>query len=80
MWDVNDNQQVVFTEYFYSPQQLDIFTMNLTNISGMMVVSTATTKNVLIDHSGTVLSCSDHTIRSLANMNTRTLKISGLIG
>ena len=79
MWDVNYKAQLRFTLNNHHPQQLDIFTVNLTNISGMVIVSTATINNVFIHHSGTVLSCWDHAIRNLANMNNRTLTISGMI-
>ena len=67
VWDVNYKAQLRFTLNNHHPQQLDIFTVNLTNISGMVIVSTATINNVFIHHSGTVLSCWDHAIRNLAN-------------
>ena len=77
--DSNKSTQVLFTNTDnHSPQQLGIFTVNLTSISGMVIVSTATINNVL-HHSGTVLLCLDHAIRNLANMGNRTLIISGII-
>ena len=78
MWDVNDNQQVLFTIDNHPPQQLDIFTVNLTNISGMVIVSTATINNVLLEHNGTVLSCSDNAILQFADTINNTVIISGI--
>ena len=78
MWRENNKAQVFFSINYHPPQPLDIFTVNLTNISGMVIVSTATINKVL-HHSGTVLSCWDHAVRNLANMSTRTLTISGII-
>ena len=79
MWSENNKDQVPFTIDYHLTQQLNIFTVNLTSISGMVIVSMATINNVLLEHSGTVLSCWDHAIRNLANMNNRTLTISGMI-
>ena len=79
VWGVNDNQQVLFTMYYHPPQQLDIFTVNLINISGMVIVSTATISNVLLEHNGTVLTCSDNAIPQLADEIIKTVIISGKI-
>ena len=79
VWDVNHNQQVLFTIDYHQPQQLDVFTVNLTNINGMVIVSTATINNVLLQHNGTVLACSDNSIPQLADTITKTVIISGMI-
>ena len=79
VWRENNKDQVLFNTNYHLPQQLDVFTVNLTSISGMVIVSTATINNVLIHHSGTVLTCSDNVIAQLSNMNKRTLRISGMI-
>lgn len=39
--------------------QFEIFTLNLTKITGSTLVSTATLDNVLLEHNGTVISCGD---------------------
>ena len=39
---------------------LDIFTLNLISVSGMMFVSTATVHNVSIEEDGKAISCSDN--------------------
>ena len=79
VWDVNDNQQVLFTVDYHPPQQLDTFTVNLTNISGTVIVSTATINNVLLEYNGTVLSCSDNATPHLADTINKTVMILGMI-
>ena len=79
VWRENNKAQTLFTIDYHPPQQLDIFTVNVTSISGLVIVSTATINNVL-HHSGTILSCWDNAIRNLANMSNRTLTISGMVG
>ena len=79
MWDVNYKAQLRFTLNNHHPQQLDIFTVNLTNISGMVIVSTATINSVLLEHNGTVLSCSDNPNPQLANKVIKTVIIPGMI-
>lgn len=38
---------------------VDIFTVNLTSVTGMVLVSTATVHNVQLSHNGAVITCSD---------------------
>ena len=77
VWRENNSQQVLFAEYNHLPQQLDIFTVNLTKISGMVIVSTATINNVLLQHNGTVLSCSDNATPHLAVEIIKTVTLPG---
>ena len=79
VWRENNSQQVLFAEYIHSPQQLDIFTVNLTKISGMVIESTATISNVLLQHNSTILSCSDNAIPHLADTISKTVIISSMI-
>ena len=79
MWSVNNKVQVLLTINYHSPYPLDIFTVNVTSISGMVIVSTATINNVLHQHNGTVLSCSDYAIPQLADTTNRTVIILGEI-
>ena len=80
MWRENNIAQVLFTINYHPPYPLDIFTVNLTNISGMVIVSTATINNhLLLEHNGTVLACSDNAIPQLANTVSETMIISGMI-
>ena len=78
VWRENNKAQILFTIDYYSPQQLDIFTVNLTSISGLVIVSTATINNVLIHHNGTVLSCRDNAIPQLAEKINKTVIILAL--
>ena len=59
--------KVLFSKNYHPFQELDIFTVNLINISGTVIVSTATINNVLPHHNGTVLSCSDNSVLQTAN-------------
>ena len=59
-------QLIEGTSYLYrntkdqqTHHQFDIFTLNLTKITGSTLVSTATVYNVLLEHNGTVISCGD---------------------
>ena len=79
VWSENNKAQVLFTIDNHPPQQLDIFVVNLTSISGIVIVSTATINNVLLEHNGTVLLCSDNAIPQLADTINRTVIISGII-
>ena len=79
VWLENNSKQVLFTEHIRSPHQLDVFTVNLTKISGMRIESTATINNVLLQHNGTVLSCSDNSIPLLADEIIETVIIPGMI-
>ena len=79
VWCENNKAQVLFTIDNHPPQQLDIFTVILTNISGMVIVSTATIKNALLEYNGTVLSCSDNAIPQLADTINGTMIILGMI-
>ena len=79
VWRENNKHQALFTINYHPPQQLDILTVNLTNISGMVIVSTATINNVLLEHNGTVLVCSDNVIPQLADTTNRTVIILGEI-
>ena len=78
MWHENNSRQVLFAEYIHSLQKLDIFTVNLTKISGMMIESTATINNVLLQHNGTVLSCRDNSIPQLADKIIKTVTLPGI--
>ena len=78
MWRENNKAQTLFTIDYHPPQQLDIFTVNLINISGMVIVSTATINNVLLEHNGTVLTCSDNAILQFADTINNTVIISGI--
>ena len=61
----------------YSNGLLDnIFTLNLTIVTGMVLVSTATLQNVLIGYNGRTILCYD-SINMGASMN-RTIQISGM--
>ena len=77
-WRENNQAQVLLTIDNHPPQQLDVFTVNLTNISGMVIVSTATINDVLIHHNGTVLTCSDNDIPQLADKTSKTVIILGM--
>ena len=79
VWRENNKAQTLFTIDYHPPQQLDIFTVNLINISGMVIVSTATINNVLLEHNGTVLSCSDNATPHLADTINKTVMILGMI-
>ena len=79
MWDENNKKQEFISIYQHPSQELDIFSVNLINISGMVIVSTATINNVLLEHNGTVLACSDNGIPHLANTINKTVIISGMI-
>ena len=58
-WDINGTNEVFYQEGQLSGS-LDIFTLNLISVSGMMFVSTATAHNVSIESDGKALSCSDN--------------------
>ena len=58
-WDVNGSNNV-FYQAGQSSMSLDIFTLNLLSVSGMMFVSTATVHNVSIEDDGKAISCSDN--------------------
>ena len=79
MWRENNKAQLLFTIDYHPPQQLDIFTVNLTSISGMVIVSTATISNVLLQHNGTELLCSDDATPHLADVRNSTVIIPGMI-
>ena len=55
-----------FKHLYYDPSgqlfsigSVNIFTVNLTSVTGMVLVSTATVHNVQLGHNGTVITCSD---------------------
>ena len=73
------NKYSSFSIYQHPSQELDIFSVNFINISGMVIVSTATINNVLLEHKCTVLACSDNGIPHLANTTNKTVIISGMI-
>ena len=77
VWRENNKRQVPFSKNHHPFQELDIFTVNLTNISGTVIVSTATINNALLRHNGTVLSCSDNSVPQTANKTIVTLVLSG---
>ena len=78
VWRENNKRQVLFSKNYHPFQELDIFTVNLTNISGTVIVSTATINNVLLGHNGTILSCSDNSVLQTANKTIVTLVLSGI--
>ena len=59
IWDVNGTNDVFYQAGQLS-KSLDIFTLNLISVSGMMFVSTATLHNVSIESDGKALSCIDN--------------------
>ena len=59
IWYVNGTNDV-FYQAGQSSKSLDIFTLNLISVSGMMFVSTATAHNVSIESDGKAISCSDN--------------------
>lgn len=72
-----DNQLYTSGKYMYMYGPLDnLFTINLTIVTGMTLVSTATVENVLLGYIGRNISCSD-SIEMGASMN-RTIQISGM--
>ena len=79
MWRENNKAQVLFTINYHPLHPLDILTVNVTSISGMVIVSTATISNVLLEHNGTVLTCSDNATPQLADEIIKTVIISGKI-
>ena len=59
IWDINGTNDI-FYQAGQSSMPLDIFTLNLISVSGMMFVSTATLHNVSIEDDGKAISCSDN--------------------
>ena len=67
---------------YYSSGQLEqtvqsvyIFTVKLSNVSGMIFMSTATVDNVQLSHNGTVITCSDMEFKG-TSVN-KTVQLSG---
>ena len=83
---VTDTGQLVWRSnghnfLYYSAGQLSenvyIFTTKLSNVSGMIFMSTATVHNVQLSHNGTVITCSDMTFKG-SSVN-KTVQLSGKI-
>ena len=66
---------------YYSVEQLasavNIFSVKLCNVSGMIFISTATLHNTQVGHNGTVLTCSDMVYKG--SSVTETVQVSGMI-
>ena len=73
VWGI-DGINHVFYEAGQSSQLLDIFTVNLINITGTTFVSTATVHNARIENNGTIITCSDNNNQ----MKTLEARISGI--
>ena len=59
----------------YAHDVLDVFTVNLTGINGMTLVSTVTVQYVQLNHNGRVITCSDAAFQG--SFISRTIQISG---
>ena len=60
----------------YAHDVLDVFTVNLTGMNGMMLVSTATVQYVQLNYNGRVITCSDAAFQG--SSISRTIQISGI--
>ena len=59
-WSRNGRSHFYSTSVkFATVGEVDIFTVNLTSVTGMVLVSTATAHNVQLGHNGAVVTCSD---------------------
>ena len=56
-------------------ENLGIFIVNVTNVSGKMLISIATVHNVHLDHNGTVISCLDAGFQGRSTNGT--IQVSG---
>ena len=70
----------VYVKGLYSSGLLDnVFKINLTNVTGMILVSTATVQNVLLGHNGRTISCSDSINMGTGALMDRTIQIAGYV-
>ena len=53
-WRSNGHSHFYSTSVKAIVDDVDIFTVNLTSVTGMVLVSTATVHNIQLDHSGAV--------------------------
>ena len=58
-WSSNGHNHLYFTSGQSTVDDVDIFTVSLTSVTGMVLVSTATVHNVQLSHNGAVVTCSD---------------------
>ena len=79
LWDSSGMNELyeIHESQLYMHDIIDIFTVNLTGIDGMTLVSTATVQNVQLTHNGRVITCSDATFQG--SSISRTVQISGII-
>ena len=58
-WSRNGRSHFYYTSGKSTLSDVDIFTVNLTSVTGMVLVSTATVHNVQLSHNGAVITCTD---------------------
>ena len=58
-WRSNGHSHFYYTSGKATVDNVDIFTVNLASVTGMVLVSTATVHNVQLSHNGAVITCSD---------------------
>ena len=69
----------LYTSGQYSDGLLDnLFILKLTNVTGMILISTATVQNVLLDYNGRTISCSDSFNTGTGALMDKTIQIAGI--
>ena len=58
-WRSNGHSHFYSTSVKATVDDVEMFTVNLTSVTGMVLVSTATVHNVQLSHNGAVVTCSD---------------------
>lgn len=78
LWESNGINELyeASKSQLYEHHVIDVFTVNLTGINGMTLVSTATVQYVQLNHNGIVITCSDVTFQG--SSVSRTVQISGI--
>ena len=82
VWQLIEGTSYLFsnTNDQQTHHEFDIFTLNLTKITGSTLVSTATVDHALLEHNGTVISCGDSANpKPVGNTKQQTVLISGNI-
>ena len=76
IWDIDGNNLVSLNDA-QRQQSLSIFELNLTSSAGNNFVSTATVRDVHLDHNGTRISCMDKNNPFLSDEEFETVILSG---
>ena len=79
IWNVSGHLLYFNTFQESHPESLNIFDVSLTSKNGSNFTSTATVKNVHLDHNGTKMSCNDSATPQLSSTRSRTVIVSGNI-